>query len=98
MFNFDEIVGLEWDVGNLTKNWDKHVVDYTECEQLFFNKPLVVAEDTNHSEKEQRYYALGKTNSGRCLFVAFTVRRSVFLRVISERDQHKKERLIYEQA
>ena len=76
---------FEWDDGNITKNWDKHDVSTVECEQIFFNKPLIVKRDSKHSKLENRYYALGKTNMNRLLFVVFTVRNEK-IRVISARD------------
>ena len=42
--------GFEWDHGNITKNWDKHDVTAIECEQIFFNKPLIVKRDSKHSK------------------------------------------------
>lgn len=96
MFDFDNLVGFDWDEGNKQKNWEKHQVDYRECEEVFFNKPLLIGDDTNHSFQEQRYYALGRTDMARTLFLVFTVRNNK-VRVISARDQSKKERKIYEQ-
>ena len=96
MFDFDSLVGFDWDEGNKQKNWEKHQVDYTECEEVFFNKPSLIGDDTNHSFQEQRYYVLGRTDIGRTLFLVFTVRNNK-IRVISARDQSKKERKIYEQ-
>ena len=87
--------GFDWDQGNQNKNWERHAVSYTECEQVFFNKPLLIADDTKHSDQEARYFGLGKTNQGRCLFVVFT-RRDELIRVISARDMNKKERGVYE--
>jgi hypothetical protein len=55
-------------------NWDKHDVTAIECEQIFFNKPLIVKRDSKHSKFENRYYALGRTNMNRLLFAVFTVR------------------------
>jgi uncharacterized protein len=88
-------VGLERDAGNLEKNWLAHQVSAAECEQLFFNQPLVVAGDSAHSQLEERFYALGQTDGGRRLFVAFTLRGEL-LRVISARDMSRKERKVYE--
>ena len=96
MFDFDSLVGFDWDEGNKQKNWEKHQVNYTECEEVFFNKPLLIDDDTNHSFQERRYYVLGRTDLGRTLFLVFTVRNNK-IRVISARDQSKKERKIYEQ-
>ena len=92
----DNLIGFDWDEGNKQKNREKHQVDYTECEQVFFNKPLLISEDTKHSSQEKRYYVLGKSDTGRPLFLAFTI-RSNRIRVISARDQSNKERKIYEQ-
>jgi uncharacterized DUF497 family protein len=41
-----------------------------------------------------RYYALGQTTSGRFLFAAFTIRRSL-IRVISSRDMNRNEMEVY---
>jgi hypothetical protein len=89
------LTGFEWDEGNLTKNWEKHQVSALECEQVFFNRPLIALPDERHSESEPRFYALGQTDSGRRLFIVFTA-RSDLLRVISARDMSRKERKIYE--
>ena len=87
--------GFEWDAHNAEKNWQKHRVMPSECEQIFFNRPLVVADDVKHSEKESRFYALGHTDGSRVLFVVFAVRRDK-IRVISARDMNRKERKVYE--
>lgn len=94
--NFEQPVSFDWDEGNKQKNWDKHKVDYRECEEVFSNEPLLLQEDTKHSLQEKRYYALGRSDAGRTLFLVFTIRDNK-IRVISCRDQHRKERKIYEQ-
>ena len=86
--------GFEWDKGNLDKNWLKHRVTPYECEQIFFNRPLIVAGDEKHSQSETRLFALGQTDTGRPLFAAFTVRRHL-IRVISMRNMSAKEREAY---
>lgn len=85
---------FDWDVSNINKNWYKHHVNFTECEEIFFNKPFWVYFDKKHSEKEERYYSLGRTNNERMLFVVFTVREKK-IRIISARDMNKNERKIY---
>jgi uncharacterized DUF497 family protein len=32
---------FDWDGGNAEKNWLRHRVSQAECEQVFFNRPLV---------------------------------------------------------
>ena len=89
--------GFDWDDGNLEKNWELHRVAFWEAEEIFFNEPLVVRADGEHSKQEARYLALGKSDSGRLVFVAFTVRRSL-IRVISARDMTSREVRVYEQS
>ena len=92
MVDLSKFVGFEWDEGNDTKNWKKHNVNNEECQEVFFNQPLLVFYDDSHSEIEERYYILGRTNSARELFVVFTV-RGALIRVSSARDQTRAERL-----
>jgi len=91
-----DCTGFQWDKSNIEKNWLKHKVSPIECEQIFFNEPLLVVEDLKHSQRERRYYALGRKDSGRLLFVAFTIRKNL-IRVISARTMSRKERKIYEE-
>ena len=90
----NQCVGFDWDKGNIDKNWLKHKASPAECEQVFFNRPLVVHNDVMHSKSEKRFYALGKTDSKRTLFIAFTVRGNL-IRVISAREMSRKEREVY---
>lgn len=85
---------FEWDDGTRDKNL-KHGVENWECEQIFFNEPLIILDDPKHSIAEERFAAFGKTDEGRRLMVVFTMRGKK-LRVISARDMNKKERLFYE--
>jgi uncharacterized DUF497 family protein len=97
MIDFSSVTGFEWDEGNQDKNREKHQVSNGECEEVFFNLPLLLEPDPTHSQSESRYYVLGQTNAGRRLFIAFTVRGGN-IRVISARDMSKRERNFYEQA
>jgi hypothetical protein len=67
-----EFTEFDWDDANRHKNWQKHRVSWWECEELFFNQPLYTLPDLSHSQREERFYALGTTNAGRLLFVVFT--------------------------
>nr|VFJ77198.1 MAG: hypothetical protein BECKFM1743C_GA0114222_109662 [Candidatus Kentron sp. FM]VFJ77309.1 MAG: hypothetical protein BECKFM1743A_GA0114220_109752 [Candidatus Kentron sp. FM]VFK23961.1 MAG: hypothetical protein BECKFM1743B_GA0114221_109592 [Candidatus Kentron sp. FM] len=95
--DFSKIIGFDWDQGNNRKNVDKHGVNQSEAEQVFFNQVLLLAEDPGHSRTEQRFHALGTTNTGRRLHVTFTLRGdATLIRVISARDMHRKEKFYYE--
>ena len=89
--------GFEWDEGNATKRWERHRVGQGECEQLFFNEPLVVAADAAHSTHEARFFALGRTDEGRRLLVVFTL-RGERVRVISARPMSRREREVHSDA
>ena len=89
-----EFEGFDWSGGNAEKNWDGHGVTPLEAEQVFFNTPILAGADITHSQKESRFYALGQTDEGRELFVAFTL-RGRRLRVVSARDMSRKERRAY---
>jgi hypothetical protein len=93
---YGDFIGFQWDRGNLDKNLAKHRVENWECEQIFFNAPLIVLEDTSHSRSEKRWAAFGRTDAGRLLVVIFT-KRGKLIRVISARDMNKKEREFYEE-
>ena len=89
------IAGFQWDEGNSSKNWARHQVSQTEAEQVFLNRPLVVAGAP--FKNESRQFAFGRTDAGRLLTVVFTVRGSL-LRVISVRPMSRRERRGYGQA
>jgi len=94
--DYPEPIAFDWDEGNRDKNL-KHDVESWECEQVFFNEPLVILDDPKHSIAEHRLAALGRTDAGRTLVIVFTMREER-LRVISARDMNRKERQYYEQA
>ncbi|MEX1058614.1 MAG: BrnT family toxin [Natronospirillum sp.] len=99
MIKWTQVTGFEWDEGNFRKNAEKHGVNQSEAEGIFFNEPLLVLEDSKHSQEEVRFHALGETDDERLLHITFTLRQSgTLIRVISARDMHRKERAVYEQV
>jgi uncharacterized DUF497 family protein len=93
----ENIIGFDWDEGNITKNETKHHLKWSIIEEIFFNEPLLIIEDFDHSHKECRCVALGKNNQQKLLTVIFTIRKGN-IRVISARPMSKKERKFYEKA
>ena len=87
---------FDWNEANREKNWQIHKVDYREGEEVFFNKAIKLFDDKGHSLTEKRTVAYGVTNKGRKLTIIFTIRKQ-HIRIISARDQSRKERKIYEQ-
>lgn len=90
------IKGFDWDEANWRKSEAKHGVAASEAEEALLADP-VCRVDERHSDREQRYVALGSTSDGRLLFIAFTVRSSR-IRIVSARPMSRRERAIYEEA
>ena len=95
--NIRDIGGFHWDGANREKNWLTHRVAWFESEQAFFNDPLFIDPDITHSKNEERFSALGRTNSNRLLFISFTIRHN-FIRIISARPMSRAERRFYEKS
>jgi uncharacterized DUF497 family protein len=98
MVDLSKVIGFDWGEGNARKN-EQREVSMAEAEQAFFNSPLLILPDPNHSAVEPRFHLLGRTNEGRRLHISFTLRDAErLIRVISARDMHRKERTVYEQT
>jgi len=89
------IKSFDWDKANIVKSETKHNVKWYECEQIFFNRPLLLLDDKKHSTAEERHFVYGKTDEGRLLTIVFTIRDNK-IRVISARPMSRKERRRYE--
>ncbi len=89
--------GFVWDTGNREKNWKKHRVTEKECEEVFGDKQAIILPDDKHSTlKEKRFMVLGISQKQRKLAMMYTL-RGRFIRVISARDQSRRERRLYEE-
>ena len=102
MIDFGRVAGFDWDVGNDRKSVAKHGVDQAEAEQVFFNDPLLIVDDAQHSGAEAQYHALGRTDAGRLVHATFTLRQAgtlrqdgALIRVISARNMSRRERVRY---
>jgi uncharacterized protein len=92
------VAGFDWDAGNRAK-YRKHGVSVAEVEGLF-SRPLLIIPDAAHSRGEERLWAIGKTTSGRYVFLVFTIRMRAgkrIIRPVSARYMHRKEVRHYEE-
>ena len=92
------IAGFDWDSGNHAK-CQQHGVSIPEIEGLF-TRPVVLLPDGDHSATEKRFRAIGRTATGRHVFVVFTIRERTgerYIRPISARYMHRKEIASYEE-
>jgi uncharacterized DUF497 family protein len=91
------VSGYDWDEGNRGK-CQKHGVSIVEIEDLFTHSPRI-APDPRHSADEDRLIAVGRTNAGRPVLVAFTVRtksKRRLIRPVTARYMHAQEIAAYE--
>lgn len=91
-----KVAEFDWDTGNL-EHIQKHNVNESECEEVFFDEKKVIFKDILHSELEERFILLGKTKKDRLLYIIFT-KRGEKIRIISARDINKKEVYLYEKT
>ena len=66
MLDLDRVEGFDWDEGNERKSEERHRVSQSEAEQVFFSAPLLMLQDTKHSQGEPRFHALGKRSPEGC--------------------------------
>ena len=86
---------FEWDDNKAESNAVKHGITFEEAVTVFADPDLLFTEDTQHSQGEQREWAMGITESGLLVVVVFTMRDEQ-IRIISARIATKKEQQSYE--
>ncbi|MFZ2961352.1 MAG: BrnT family toxin [Candidatus Ozemobacteraceae bacterium] len=74
----------------------KHGVEKHEVEEVIFGSPLIVFIESGDRPGEDVYNALGQTESGRRLIVAFIQKAGGKIIVFSARDMVPKEKRRYE--
>jgi len=92
-----KIAGLEWDAGNWPK-CGKHGVSQAEIAEVLSGTPAVMPDPF---PDEPRIRAIGRTGTGRYVFLVFMLREieaQTWLRPVSARYMHQKEILRYEET
>lgn len=92
MYNVNMKFGFSWDEDKNKTNQKKHGLSFEEASEIFFNFPLEVFHDPDHSDQEDRYIAAGICNKGRSLIVVHCENpKGTEIRIISARKATKKE-------
>lgn len=65
---------FEWDTRKNHANVLKHGVSFELAQYAFTDPKRIIAEDIEHSKKEQRYYCFGRVGEG-IMTVRFTYRQ-----------------------
>lgn len=88
---------FEWDKNKATKNLSKHQVSFDEAKTVFEDPLYIDFYDPDHSEFEERYLIVGRSQQNKVLIVSYTERENA-IRIISARKATKAERKVYEEG
>ena len=88
---------FEWDKDKAAINFSKHQVSFEEAKTVFEDSLYVDFYDPDHSESEERYLIVGRSQKDKVLIVSYTERGNV-IRIISARKVTKAERKFYEEG
>lgn len=87
-----EHLKFEWDENKNTINKSKHNIAFEEAKTVFYDEMALVIGDPDHSEQEDRFIILGKSNQAKLLVVCHCYRESdTVIRIISARKATKTE-------
>jgi uncharacterized DUF497 family protein len=89
-------IPFEWDEEKAEINFKKHKVGFEETKSVFGDPFSITVDDPDHSEEEQRYIDIGKSENGKLLVVVYTERRNK-IRIINCRKATPAERRKYEE-
>ena len=89
-------VHVEWNEEKARSNVAKHGITFTEAATIFLDSFLMTFPDDLHSDIEERFVSIGRSERHRILLVVHTDRGTA-LRIISARKATAKERITYEQ-
>jgi uncharacterized DUF497 family protein len=89
-------VHVEWNEEKARSNVAKHGITFTEAATIFLDPFLMTFPDDLHSDIEERFVSIGRSERHRILLVVHTDRGTA-LRIISARKATAKERITYEQ-
>ena len=73
---------FNWDTAKATSNKRKHGITFEEAASVFGDAKMKLRFDEEHSNGEERFLAIGRSNRGRLLLVSHVYRGSQ-VRIIS---------------
>jgi len=91
------MIEFEWNLAKARSNFKKHGVSFEEAQSVFYDEYARQFIDDEHSDEEERFVMLGKSNNSRVLIVCHCERsEGNVLRIISARKATSKERKHYQ--
>jgi hypothetical protein len=88
-------MGFEWHRDKADQNLKKHGVSFEEAMTVFSDELADTFFDPMHSDEEDRFVTIGRSQAGRIILVSHT-ERNANVRVISAREATRRERMDYE--
>jgi uncharacterized DUF497 family protein len=85
---------FEWDDEKDKENQAKHHVSFSSVQRAFLDPCRIIAEDVEHSAKEQRFYCMGRVGHD-VITVWFTYRENI-IRIFGA-GYWRKGRKVYEE-
>ena len=85
----------DWSAEKEEKNWIKHRIWFEEADTIFDDPLIIVIDDPDHSNEEDRYIAIGQSDYGRLIVLSYTVRGDGEPWLISAREAEPRERRRY---
>ena len=90
-------IEFEWDENKEEANLSKHGVSFDEAKTVFDDPLYIDFYDPDHSDDEDRYIIIGKSQQRRLLVVSYT-ERDRKTRLINAREVTRREREYYEEG
>lgn len=88
---------FEWSEEKAEANLSKHSISFDEAKTVFTDPLYVDFYDPDHSDDEERYIIIGRSQQNRVLVVSYTERENR-IRLISAREATRREQNAYEEG
>lgn len=87
---------FEWDDRKAADNVRKHAVTFDEASTVFDDQYVLLKDDIEHSDNEDRIQAIGMSQRLRVLFIVFVELKEDLFRIVTARKATLAERQSYE--
>ncbi len=87
---------FEWDETKNLENQKKHGISFDYAQYAFADQNRIILEDLAHTDKEKRFYCIGKIENG-IVTVRFTYRRNI-IRIFGAGYWRKGKKIYEEQS
>lgn len=89
---------FDWDENKNQINQRKHGVSFEEARTVFYDEQALLEYDELHSEDEDRFRIIGRSENGNILLVVHCIRDETVIRIISTRKATATEKAGYERS